>query len=67
VPPPWVLAEPADRIANIIYAAPAATLATTCSTAVAHNAGLLYVTAAKLHPNPYAALPSYWTTETTTC
>ena len=67
VPPSWVLAEPADRIANIIYAAPAATLASTCSTASAHNAGLLFVTDAKLHPNPYAALPSYWSTETTTC
>ncbi len=67
VPPPWVLAEPAGTIANIVYAAPAAILASTCSTASARNAGLLYVTDLKLRPNPYAALPSYWSTETTTC
>jgi hypothetical protein len=66
-PPSWVLAEPADTIANIIYAAPASALASDCSTATADNAGLRYVTDAKLRPDPYAALPTYWSTETTTC
>ena len=67
VPPSWILTEPADTIANIVYAAPASGLASDCSTATADNAGLLYVTDAKLRPNPYAALPSYWSTETATC
>jgi hypothetical protein len=67
VPPSWVLAEPADKIANIIYAVPASALASECATATANNAGLPYVTDAKLHPNPYAALPSYWSTEISTC
>ena len=66
-PPSWVLAEPADKIANIVYAAPSSDLASVCSTGSADNAGLLYVTDGKLKPNPYAALPSYWSTETTSC
>jgi len=67
VPPAWIHTESADRIANIIYAAPASALLSNCSTAAADNAGLLYVTDAKLRPNPYAALPSYWTAETSSC
>jgi hypothetical protein len=34
------------------------------STATADNAGLLFATDGKLKPNPYAALPSYWTADT---
>lgn len=67
VPPSWVLAEPADRIANIVYAAPVSTFAVDCSTASADNAGLFYVTDRTLKPDPYAALPSYWSAETAAC
>jgi hypothetical protein len=66
-PPPWVLDEPADKIANIVYGAPISSLASDCSTAAGDNAGLLYVTDLNLRPNPYDALPTYWTTETATC
>jgi hypothetical protein len=66
-PPLWVLEEPANKIANLVYAAPATVLASDCSTAADDNAGLLYVTDLNLKPNPYDALPSYWTTETATC
>ena len=66
-PPLWVLEEPANKIANLVYAAPATALASDCSIAADDNAGLLYVTDLSLKPNPYDALPSYWTTETSTC
>ncbi len=66
-PPLWVLEEPSNKIANIVYAAPVTALGSDCSTAADDNAGLLYVTDLDLKPNPYDALPSYWTTETATC
>ena len=66
-PPSWVLEEPASKIANIVYAAGATALAPDCSLAAEDNAGFLYVTNLNLKPDPYDALPSYWTTETATC
>lgn len=66
-PPLWVLEEPADKIANIVYAAASTALASDCSIGADDNAGFLYVTDLKAKPNPYDALPSYWQTETRTC
>ena len=66
-PPSWVQQVPAGEIANIVYAAPIGSLASDCALATADGAGLVYVTNLALKPDPYAALPSYWTTETATC
>jgi hypothetical protein len=66
-PPSWAQQVPTDEIANIVYAAPSSSLASDCALATADGAGLVYVTNLALKPNPYAALPSYWTTETATC
>jgi Spherulation-specific family 4 len=65
-PPSWVLHKSANEIANIIYSAPSASLATDCTKAEGDNAGLVYVTNLGL-PNPYETLPSYWSTETEIC
>jgi hypothetical protein len=66
-PPSWVLGEPASKIGNIVYAAGSTALGPDCSLATKDNAGFLYVTNLNLKPDPYEALPSYWTTETATC
>jgi hypothetical protein len=66
-PPLWVLQEPTDEIANIVYEAPSTALASDCAKAETDNAGYLYITNLNLKPDPYDALPSYWATETTTC
>jgi hypothetical protein len=66
-PPSWVQQVPADEIANIVYAAPSSSLTSDCALATADGAGLVYVTNLALKPDPYAALPSYWSTETATC
>jgi hypothetical protein len=66
-PPPWVQQVPPAEIANIVYAAPSSALASDCALATANRAGLVYVTDLALKPDPYEALPSYWTTETATC
>ncbi len=65
-PPSWVLHMHSNEIANLVYAAPSTSLLTDCAKAETDNAGLLYVTNLET-PNPYAALPSYWTTETEVC
>jgi hypothetical protein len=65
-PPSWVLHKHANEIANIIYSAPSTSLTTDCTEAESNNAGLVYVTNLGL-PNPYEALPSYWSTETEVC
>ncbi len=65
-PPSWVLHKESNEIANLVYAAPSASLLTNCAKAETDNSGLIYVTNLET-PNPYAALPSYWTTETEVC
>lgn len=66
-PPSWVHQVLPDEIATIVYAAPSSVLASDCALATANGAGLVYVTDLALRPDPYEALPSYWTTETSTC
>lgn len=62
-PAAWVLAANPSQIAIIIYSA---TSNTACSTATADNAGSVYVTNLG-EPNPYGALPSFWTSLTSAC
>ena len=61
-PATWVTAAAPSRIAIIVYSATVGA----CSTAEADNAGSVFVTNLS-EPNPYGALPSYWTTETEKC
>jgi hypothetical protein len=67
-PAPWVLHENPEQIANIVFAAASeAQMEAVCTQAQAQNAGLIYVTNLPEQPNPYAALPSYFATETARC
>jgi Spherulation-specific family 4 len=61
-PASWVLTAPSSRIANIVYSA----TVEACAEAEKNNAGSVFVTNLG-EPDPYAALPSYWTTETEAC
>jgi Spherulation-specific family 4 len=61
-PAAWVLAESSSRIANIVYSG----TVEACVTAQKNNAGSVYVTNLG-EPNPYGALPSFWTTEAERC
>ena len=67
-PAPWVLSAQAEQIANIIFAAPETSqMEAVCLKATADNAGSIYVTSLPEKPNPYEALPSYWTAEAAGC
>lgn len=67
-PAAWVLAARPQQIANIIFAASETTqMEADCAKASEDNAGSVYVTNLPERPDPYATLPSYWTTETAYC
>ncbi|HXQ00163.1 MAG TPA: spherulation-specific family 4 protein [Solirubrobacteraceae bacterium] len=62
-PAPWMLAATPSQIAIIVYSASSSTA---CSTAAVDNAGSVYFTNLG-EPNPYGALPSFWTSLTSAC
>jgi spherulation-specific family 4 protein len=67
-PAAWVSHAQPEQIANIIFAASdEAQMARVCEKAHAINTGLLYVTNLPEQPNPYEALPAYWSNETASC
>ena len=66
-PAPWVLTAASGQIANIVFGASEAEMEADCTKAEADNAGSLYVTDLPERPDPYATLPSYWTSETARC
>ncbi len=55
------------QIANIVFAASETEMEADCVKAEEDNAGSVYVTDLPERPNPYATLPSYWSTETARC
>lgn len=56
----WVHAEPATRIAHLVYqSSDEAAMHQTISRAMQHNAGMVYVTSDSL-VNPWDTLPEYW-------
>jgi hypothetical protein len=61
--PGWVSRYDPSRFVNVIYATPGSNLARTVSLAGRRRAGYLYVTDLPGSPNPYNALPSYWSQE----
>jgi hypothetical protein len=63
-PPSWVADYAPSRFSNIIYDAQGeATMAAVLSRSQGLGAGYVYITDGSL-PNPYSALPSYWSDET---
>ncbi len=67
-PPAWVLAARPQQIANIVFGAPEGSqMEADCTKAAEDNTGSVYVTNLPERPDPYEALPSYWTAETETC
>jgi hypothetical protein len=60
--PGWVSGYARDRFADVIYDMPAGDLSAAVSTSWSRRAGYLFATDLG-EPNPYAALPSYWSTE----
>ncbi len=67
-PSSWELAAKPQQIANIVYAASNATrMQEVCGQAEGDGAGFVYVTDLPGRPNPYAALPSYWSAELEGC
>jgi hypothetical protein len=60
--PSWVSGYARDRFAQVLYSTPAADMATAVSQAWSRRAGHLFVTDLG-EPNPYDALPSYWSAE----
>ena len=68
VPAAWVLRARPEQIANIVFnASDVSQMEAVCSRSSEDNAGSLYVTDLRERPNPYEALPSYWTAETERC
>jgi hypothetical protein len=63
--PSWVSGYGRDRFAQVIYDTPEADLATAVKQSWSRRAGHLFVTDLG-EPNPYGALPSYWSTEAAT-
>jgi hypothetical protein len=60
-PPPWQALFPASHFANIAYNIPAvATMQNDVMLAVSRHTGWIYVSDGRL-PDPYQALPTYWT------
>lgn len=60
--PGWAASYPASKFADTIYATTAATLPATISMAESRHVMHVYVTD-DVGPNQYAALPSYWSRE----
>jgi Spherulation-specific family 4 len=60
--PGWAARVPADRFAHTIYATPESGLSAAIGLSRQRHAGYVYVTDGS-GPNPYAALPRYWSTE----
>jgi len=68
VPATWVLHARPEQIANIVFSASGVSqMEAVCERSTVDNAGALYVTDLRERPNPYEALPSYWTAETERC
>jgi len=63
--PSWVNGFARDRFAQVVYDSPQADLSAVVSQSWSRRAGYLFVTDQGL-PNPYGAMPSYWSTEATT-
>jgi hypothetical protein len=59
--PAWATNYPASMFANIVYSTSAAQLASALQLSVQRNVGTVFITDGAL-PNPYDALPSYWST-----
>jgi len=67
-PASWVLQANTAQIANIVFAAASASqMEAICEQAQEQNAGSVYVTNLPEKPDPYEALPSYWSTEIERC
>ncbi|CAJ0787720.1 hypothetical protein LMG7141_01978 [Ralstonia condita] len=60
----WQANYPISRFAHIVYAASATQMLTFVANASSLGAGSVYITSKTL-PNPYGALPSYWSQEVT--
>ncbi|WP_296228918.1 spherulation-specific family 4 protein [Ralstonia sp. UBA689] len=58
----WQANYPTSRFAHIVYAASATQMQTFMQSASAKDAGSVYFTSKTL-PNPYGALPAYWSQE----
>ena len=61
--PAWTAHYKAARFADVIYATPRSGLASAVSLARHRRTGHLYVTNLPGSPDPYSALPGYWTRE----
>ena len=61
-PPSWMASYPPSRFIAIVYNTPAASLSSTLATTGTDEFGNAYVTD-QTEPNPYAKLPSYWSSE----
>jgi hypothetical protein len=61
--PGWVSHYSRSKFAQVIYATPKADLTSAISKSRARRAGYVFVTDLAGSPNPYSALPSYWTQE----
>jgi hypothetical protein len=61
--PAWTAHYKAARFADVIYATPRSNLASAVSLARHRRTGHLYVTNLPGSPDPYSALPGYWTRE----
>jgi hypothetical protein len=61
--PSWVSQYQPDQFADVIYATPESDFASAVSLSRSRRVGNLYVTDLPGSPNPYGALPSYWTQE----
>ena len=63
--PSWVNSYSPDRFAQVVYDTPASDLSSLVSQSWSRRAGNLFATDLG-EPNPYGALPSYWSTEAAT-
>jgi Spherulation-specific family 4 len=61
--PAWTAHYKASRFADVIYATPGSDLASAVSLSRHRRTGYLYVTSLPGSPDPYSALPGYWTRE----
>lgn len=61
--PGWVSHYDPSRFVNVVYATSRSDLAGAVSLAGSRRAGYLFVTDLPGSPNPYGALPSYWSQE----
>ena len=61
--PGWVSRYDPSRFVNVVYATSGSDLASAVSLSASRRAGYLFVTNLPASPNPYGALPSYWSQE----